>query len=217
VVAPLSPAPSLIFTERRVLPGEPGWDQDRLLVLPLDGSSPVLVPAETPGEGGVTGVGWQPAEERFLMSTVGDGGVWSSAWGVDGAELAWPTNPTARGDSSQPDSRCGLCIWTLTPIPGTTLIAYVTSVDYTDDSPSDLVIYNTTTGLEVSRVQVAEPGEYVKLLHSDGETVAVSRIAWGPETGYQYLPGLLYDLSTQSLSELELAGMATLVTPLATP
>jgi hypothetical protein len=210
VVAPLSPAPSVVFTEYQTIAA--GVAVDRLMVLPLDGrTQPVLVPAETPGEGGVTGVGWQSEEERFLMSTAGDGGQWFSAWDIGGAELTWPTNPAKRADSPPADHT------TLTPIPGTSLIAYITSSDTAEQSPSDLVIYgdlviyNTTTGQEVSRVQVADPGVYVKLLHADGETVAITRITWSAETGYTYLPVLVFDLATQSLQELSVAGMATVV------
>jgi len=203
VVAPLSPVPSLIFTQYQAV--TPYVTMDHLMVLPLDGfSPPVLIPAETPGEGGVTGVGWQPAEGRFLMSTASDGGLWFSAWDHAGIELDWPTNPARQADPELAHHT------SLTVVPGSSLIAYISSPESPEQSPSDLVIYDTAAGQEMARVQVTDPGTYVKFLHADSETVAISCITWSSETGYMYLPVLLFDLPTQSLRELQVAGMATM-------
>jgi hypothetical protein len=212
VIAPLSAEPSLVFVEYTHYPGG-GVSLKRLWALPLDGTAePTQIPADLPGEGSVTGLGWQPPNERFLMATSSDGGEWFSAWDLDGTELAWPTNPANRDDPWPPDRDCGHCVWTLAPIPETSLIAYVDSANHPEESPSDLVIYDTAAGREVDRLQVADTKVWVTRLHSDGETVAISRLAWR-DTHYEYLPVLLYDLSTGSVTELNVAGVATLVGP----
>ena len=212
VIVPLSAEPSLVFVENTNYPGG-GLSLLRLWALLLDGrGEPTEIPADLPGEGGVTGLGWQPRDDRFLMATSSDGGEWFTAWDLDGTELTWSTNPASRDDPWPADRTCGRCVWTLATIPETSLIAYVDSTNHPQESPSDLVIYDTATGTETDRLQIADPDVWVTRLHSDGETVAISRLTWADNT-YEYLPVLLYDLSTGSITELDIAGVATLVVP----
>ncbi|MBM3696271.1 MAG: hypothetical protein FJW79_10110 [Actinobacteria bacterium] len=209
-VAPLSGDPTVLFVENTHYPGG-GVSYLHLWALPLDGrTEPVEIPADLPGEGSVTGLGWQPGDQRLLMSTTSDGGEWFSAWDLSGGQLDWPTNPAARGALWSADRRCR-CVWTLTTIPESSLIAYVESADLPQDSPSDLVLYDTRTGHELDRLPVADPWAFVMRLHSDGETVAITRTAW--RDSFEYLPVLLYDVSTGVITELDLAGVATLVAP----
>jgi hypothetical protein len=212
LIAPLSSHATLLFVEYTNYPGG-GLSLKRLWALPLDGTAePTEIPADLPGEGGVTGLGWQPHDERLLMATSSDGGEWFSAWGLDGTELPWPTNPANRDDPWPADRHCGHCVWDLATIPESSLIAYVESADHPQESPSDLVIYNTATGREVDRLQVADIDVWVTRLHSDGQTLAITRLTW-TGTANEYLPVLLYDLSDGSVTELGIAGVATLVVP----
>jgi hypothetical protein len=202
VVAPVSEALSVIFTSREPFSNEPySWDWDRVWVLPLDGTAiPTLIPAETPGEGGVTGLGWQQLDDRLLMSTESDGGASLSLWSSAGDPLEWPTNPMEGEDAHL----------RATTIPGTTLIAFAEGRFFAESV--DLVIFDTETGTAVGRIHVIEADRLaaVKMLHANSQFVAVSwiRIENGKWT---HQPVLIYNLATGTITELTLVGVATLV------
>lgn len=201
VVEPVSEAPSVIFTRREPFSNDPySWDWDRIWVLPLDpGATPTLIPAETPGEGGVTGIGWQQLGNRLLVATESDGGASLSMWSVTGEPLEWPASPMEEEQSHL----------TAATIPGTTLIAYAEGFF---DQPVDLVIFDTSTGTELRRVQILEAAAHsaVKLLHARGQTVAISPIIVD-EGKWIHQPVLLLDLATGAITELTVEGVATLV------
>jgi hypothetical protein len=205
VVSPISEAPSAIFTKTEPHPADPVFDWERVLVLPLDGTTtPTLIPVETPGEGGVTGLGWQGSTDRLLMTTGSDGGAFLSMWSGAGDPVAWSTNPL-------PEGRDGYL--KVTTIPGTTLIAY-TEASWRE--PADLVVFDTGTGTELRRVRIDVPDTttLVKMLHAGIDAIAISRVTIEQQEGsakWVYLPVLVYDLTTGTLTEMPLVGTATLV------
>lgn len=95
------PGPSVVFTIGVVEPIT-GWTVDEVWAVPLDGADALLqgpLGIETPGEGGVTGLGWLDAEGVFVMSEQSDGGA-PSACGTlrarwPGHRIRSPTRPSA--------------------------------------------------------------------------------------------------------------------------
>lgn len=199
IVAAMSSSPVLTLTRREPNSDEPyAWDLDRVWVLRLDATSePTRIPAETPGEGGVTGLGWY--EDTLVMATESDGGASLSMWSVSGDPLPWPRNPV---DEVEAHLR-------VTTIPGTSLIAYT---DGRFGESVELVIYDLSSGAELSRVPILDANTHsaVKLLHANRTSVAISSIAViGGKWVHQGV--LVYDLATGTLIELRLEGVATLV------
>jgi hypothetical protein len=211
-ITPVSAAPCAIFTVEAPSEADPAFYLDRVMLLPLDGTAvPTFVPAQTPGEGGVTGLGWLDTGSRLIMSTASDGGTWLSAWTIDGAPVDWPTNPVPETAHCPANEGFNHCLRSVTVIPGTDLIAYAE-----DDTPkrgaTDLVIFDTTTATEVRRLLVTEPDTFTWTapLAVSSTTVVVSRmrLAGEDQPEWVYLPVLVYDLDTGILTELPITGKA---------
>ena len=188
----------------------PDHFQDVLFVLPLDGSADPVRVARPVGsfEGGIFGVAWQPDQERFLISMGAEGDEWMSAWSLEVEELSWPANPAPQ------DGEPGARVWAMTGIPGTSRIAYIESAEPKNE-PSYLVIYDTITGVEVSRAEVATDA-WVSGLHANPSAVAVSRVGLDQIDGhaqYAYRPVIVYDLTSGALTELDVTGTASVTGP----
>ena len=211
VVTPVSVSPSAIFTQLEPSEADPNFTLERVMVLPLDGTAtPTFVPAQTPGEGGVTGLGWLDAGNRLIMSTGSDGGSWLSAWAIDGDPVDWPTNPVPETARCPADEGRNDCLCSVATIPGTGLIAYAED-DTPGRSATDLVIFDTTTATEVGRLRVTEPGMFTWTLPltASSTTVVVSRMRLDEDQPrWVDLPVLVYDLGAMTLTELPIAGRA---------
>lgn len=203
VVSQISGAPSAIFTRTEPHPADPAFSWARVMILPLDGTTtPTLIPERS--DGGVTGLGWQDPTSALVMSSGGEGEVFLSMWSTAGNPIEWSTNPLPEGWDGYLQ---------ITTIPGTTLIAYTEDVWR---EPADLVIFDTNTGTEVGRVRIdaADTMTLVKMVHAGSDAIAISRVTIEQQQGgakWVYLPVLMYDLTTGTLTELSLVGTATLV------
>ncbi len=212
VIAPVSVTPCAIFTVAVPSEADPAFFLDRVMLLPLDGTAtPILVPAQTPGEGGVTGLGWLEAGGRLIMSTASDGGTWLSAWTIDGAPVDWPTNPLPETAHCPDDEGFNDCLRSVAVIPGTDLIAYAED-ETSMRSATDLVIFDTASATEITRLRVTEPDTFTWIapLTASATNVVISgmRLAGEDQPEWVHLPVLVYDLDTRTLTALPISGKA---------
>jgi hypothetical protein len=208
-VTPVSVSPSAIFTQLAPSEADPAFTLDRVMLLPLDGTAtPTFVPAQTPGEGGVTGLGWLEPLNRLVMSTASDGGTWLSAWAIDGEPIDWPTNPVPETAHCPADEGFNDCLRSVTTVPGTALVVYAED-NIPKRGATDLIVFDTATATEVSRVRITEPGILTRTLPltASSTTVVVSRMRLDEDQPHWVdMPVLVYDLGTMTLTELPIAG-----------
>jgi hypothetical protein len=214
VVAPVSAAPSVVFTEERLYVAEDtpagyGHELDWVMVLPLDGNghpSTVVAPVGS-WAGGVRGVARQ--DDRFIMSMGAEGSEWMGAWAVSGEPLPWPANPFPHDrpwDDTEP------VFGQMAGIPGTRTIVFTElrpreAAGEPFFAPADLVEMDTVSGAESLRREVSAAGEAVVRLYTDQSRVAITRIT----LGYQYLPVRIVNLVNGVIEDVEAAGLATIV------
>jgi len=212
----LGEPPTLLYTQVERIGSTDQYSDTREAVVALTlgppwepPGNPIKLPIETPGEGGVTGLGFQETEGRLIMSTASDGGGWLSAWTADGSPLAWATNPIPEGTPCPDDPGFSHCLWSATTVPGTSLIAYLETDAHRNKT--DLVIYDTTTGAEQHKLQIPTNGAiYVENIHASATQIVISRLTY-ESSAYRYLPMLLVDVETGAINELPITGIATLV------
>jgi hypothetical protein len=187
---------------------------ERILLAPAGnfGGAGIGIPFRT-AEGGITGVGWQEADNRLIVAVNTDGGGWLEAWDFDDPipvdwPSEWPTNPVPPDTPCPDDPSFNHCLASVTTLPGTTLIAY-TETDSLQNM-TNLVIFDTETGTEVRRLLVAERPTAVKRLHASATQVAVSLITY-PGVKYQYVPTIVLDVETGTTETLPVGGVTTLV------
>ena len=216
LVETLSMFPSLVFAESRCIDqvGPYCHPQDVLAALPLDGDSePVAITAPVGSwEGGIGGVAWRPQHPGALIVSMGaEGSFWMSAWDISGDEIDWLENPNpyvADGAGNSIFSMAGI---------SPNLVAYL-EMHLFDSSTgagflvvsTDLVIYDTSIGLETKRLTI-DPIVGWGYLHASGSTVAITSQSWSEEQQEHYRPVLLYDRVDDEFEVLQVAGRATVV------
>jgi hypothetical protein len=217
------PGPLVIFTIGVVEPIT-GWTVDEVWALPLEGADALLLAPlniETPGEGGVTGLGWLDAEGVFVMSEQNDGGSTLSLWDSNG-EVAWPSNPESYESRCSGDPGYNDCLESVAVIPGTSRIAYVVHDlpgfgTHNDERVTELVIYDLATESEVERVTILDgPGYSTRewFVHASRFRVALTWL-WAEqnEDGQWYYPtaSAIYDIDSGELFALPFDGMVSIV------
>ena len=196
----LSAAPSLLITHEV---GASPFPRDQVRGLPLDGSTfATILPFDTPDEGGVTGIGGL-SDGTFVMATESDGGAALTRWTAAGVLWIWGSNHVHAAD--------GNLVATTTPV--IRRVAYALTPF---EGAARIAVFDLDSRREVLAVvpEVPETRTYVKRISASDTTVAISRITWIPEGDDVvpvYLPVLLLDVATGSLTEAPLAGVGTLV------
>ncbi|MBI5156619.1 MAG: hypothetical protein HZA58_01250 [Acidimicrobiia bacterium] len=142
------------------------------------------------------------------MATQSDGGGWLSVWSVDGTPLTWSTNPVPEGTRCRDDGSYDHCFQSVVVVPGTTLIAYTwTNVSQTELT---MTVFDSASGSELTSVEIAEGAQRPILLQANRVSVVISRYTYDFEEVLTFLPILVFDLATGSLSELPIEGLATI-------
>ena len=208
-------APGAEFQATPIYVFDPEVSPDYVRLMPLGHDDGVGsgVGHSGPGEGGFTGVGWQESDQRLIVAVASDGGGWLEAWDFGGPSPRqwpsdWPTNPLPRGTPCRDDPSFNHCLDSVTTLPGTTLIAY-TETD-SRQVATELVVFDTETGTELQRLQVAVGPAFVKLLNGDAAQVVVSLMTWDGAR-YVHLPALVVDVATGHTVELPIPGVATVI------
>ncbi len=218
------PGETVIFTTSQSLPSEAAFSRSSVwnwsLHAPAVLQTAMSIP--TPGEGGVTGIGWLPSEEVFVMSVQSEGGTSLSLSDAVGQPVSWPGNPETMETRCSADEGFNDCLAVVTVIPDTSLIAYVVS-DLSglgiDDSKraTDLVTFDLSTGTEVDRTRILTgPGYSTQdwSLTASNEAIALS---WGwyikDEQGNWQgrRTAAIYEIGTRTLNVLPIEGFPSLM------
>ncbi len=222
---PSSPAPVAIFTMLIAPPGGEGGglvSRETVHAQPLTARDLDGLSIQTPGEGGVTGLGWLDAEGVFVMSEQSDGGSSLTLWDSGGNWVPWPGNPQSYDARCASDPGFNGCLAAATVIPGTSRIAYVAHDlpgfgIHNDERVTELVIFDLSTSQEIDRVTVLDgPGYSTRrwFLHASATHIALT---WGWTEQSQSGEwedvdrSVVYDLATRTIVDLPIVGAASVV------
>ena len=176
-------------------------------VFPWPGRAP-------PGEGSITGVGWQepPGPGRFIVAIENDAEAWLEGWdfGFGFLDPFFLVNPVPRGTPCRDDPRLSNCLGTVTTLPGTSLIAY-TETD-SQHTATEIVIYDTEDRKERRRLLVAEEPIFVKQIHASDTLIVVNLVRLFGDRCV-HLPAMVIDLANDAIESLPIPGVTTIVRP----
>jgi len=174
-----------------------------LLVIPLDGSTP-LVLADLPPR--VTGATWLG---DFFAVAVNEesGSSYILPVGLSGSEVDWPLNPEPRATRD-----ASTRITTLARIGDSSLIAYVRASGGFWEGLADLIIYDTATGQTITSRDVGIPQMIVSALHASNDLLAVSKVydsRDGSNWSFVHVPTTVYDTRDWHVVSVSVPGAGT--------